>query len=223
MIIHRVACQLPLSDVCLSTTIVFSAHSTFIQPDACHRACERQQKMKSLGGIMTDPPRVALALILVVAALVGAGCPEQSPPIAPNDSPTTAAAVSADALESIEAEQLGLDETEKQSRAIEDVVREREHVVLAKQSKEVFILEIQNVISDAEYRIQQLKRKVAKLEDDERQSIEETIDALEAAVERVADGLARVVEAEALEWEDFREEVERAIFDLDSIREPSRA
>jgi hypothetical protein len=168
---------------------------------------------------MIDPQRIASNLILGAAALACAGCPEQPPSI---ESTTTSFAAPIESQQSIEDEKLRLHETEEQALAVEEIVREPDLEILAKQSKEVFILEIQNAISDAEYRIQQLRKKGAKLEGDARRSMDETIDEMEAAVARVADGLAKVIGAEALEWEDFREEVEQAVLDLDSIREPSR-
>jgi hypothetical protein len=171
---------------------------------------------------MSSPHRVVLVATLGVAALLFAGCPAQPPPhdfVTPSTSDTQR--LPADSVEAATVDQEQFDKIEQQSLETARIARENEIAFFAKQSKDVFVLETQNAINDGDYRILKLKQKATRLEGDERRLIDETIDELEAAVQRVVDELEKVIRADALEWEELRDEVDQALFDLESIREPA--
>jgi hypothetical protein len=166
--------------------------------------------------------RFLLAIMVGGAAIFVAGCAEQQSPNSPAQTTTVSNRPNLESTESAQAERARLDDIEEQSLATEQIARENELRHLARQSRESFILETQHSLSGAEQRIRQLNNKATRLDEDARQDFDDTVDRLKVAIQRVVDALAKVTDSDALDWENFRGDVDQAVDELESIPDPPR-
>jgi len=119
--------------------------------------------------------------------------------------------------ESVEARNEARQQIQKEdaeARAAKEKADEVERHHNAIQARDAFIMEAENKLKIADQRIEELREIAEAQEGDEKAETETRIEQLKSARQLVSDALEPLKHANVLSWEDYRDEVDKALAEL---------